>query len=128
MRKRSEYPTFCHPSWFLCLYPSCISEPLQFLFSYSAELCFMSSSSVSPISSHLCLPLFFFCPTHPLLLTPKLSPLKNPGNKNVVPGLFISASVSTPLIHASQIDSKGPRPFIFYVQIFYPNSFPFSPY
>lgn len=84
---------------------------------------FMFSSPVSPISSHLCHLPFFFCPTHPLLLTPELSPLKNPGNKTVVPGLFIAASVSTPLIHAGQIGPKRFSTSIFYVWILFPQFF-----
>ncbi len=45
---------------------------------------FAVSSPVNPISSpplSSSSPFFLLCPSHPLVLTPELSPLKSPGNK-----------------------------------------------
>ena len=70
----------------LCLYPSRPSRPSNppsLVFSRRRAV-FAVFSPVSPISSP---PLsssssfFLLCPSHPLVLTPELSPLKSPGNK-----------------------------------------------
>lgn len=83
MRKHLDFPTFCHPSRLFCLYPSRPSAPSSLVFSRRRAV-FAVSSPVNPISSP---PLsssslfFLLCPSHPLVLTPGLSPLKSPGNK-----------------------------------------------
>lgn len=81
MRKHLDFPTLCRPSRFFCLYPS---APPCLVVSRRRTVFYAVSSPVNPISSpplSSSSPFFLLCPSHPLVLTPELIPLKSPGNK-----------------------------------------------
>ena len=142
-RKRLDFTAFCRPSRQLCLYPSRPSAPPSLVFSRRRAV-FAVSGPVNPISSP---PLsssslfFLLCPSHPLVLTPELSPLKSPGNKLWCLRSSLlsrsphpsSQSADTSAVILGPVQKKpGPSTLyststsVFNVQKFSPYSLPFS--
>lgn len=74
---------FLSPILSLLSLPPHAPQPLNLLSSHAEELFLLSPALSTPSVPQLCHPplFFFFCPSHPLVLTPVLSPLKSPGNK-----------------------------------------------
>ena len=77
VRKPFDYPTFCHPSLSM---PSHTPHFFHLLSSHATESFLVSPALSTPSVLHFVHPVFF-CPSLPLVLTPKLNPLKSPSNK-----------------------------------------------